>query len=150
ICGLSTESSPMANLQKVAYKLKELVESEPHLNATNCYTSFNLTCNSNMDRLVNSLLWHKVYAKLNSKVKSVPETAMKKSLNELLLRTATSARKSLNFKLAQNLLLQFAGSNFEVKVSQEETLAKSGLLSVFEESLNKPVCADLIKFFMEI
>lgn len=153
VCGLSAEDSSIYNLLKEANKIKELIESKPennHASSSNSYTSFSFICNSNMDRLVNSVLWHKIYAKLNTKVQRVPESSMKKSLNDLLLRTATSARKSLNFNLAQSVLRQFAETNFEVKVIRKEMLSSAHLQDIFEESLRKPICDDLIKFSMEI
>lgn len=153
VCGLSAEDSSIYNLLKETHKIKELVEIKPNSSdafSSNCYTSFSFICNSNMDRLVNSVMWHKVYAKLNTKVKRIPESTMKKSLNDLLLRTATSARKSLNFNLAQNILSQFAESNFDVKMVNIEKLSKAHLTNIYEESSRKPISADFIRFSMEL
>ncbi|KAI2799164.1 Serine/threonine-protein kinase smg1 [Blomia tropicalis] len=149
MCGLSSDGSEIANLQNVVQMLKELIE--PRIDGP--ANQFNFNCNPNMNLLMNSLQWHKVFAKINLKIHAVDDGVMKQSLNDLILRTATTARKAKNFDLSRNLLCQFAESYFELKLfkpDENEISPESRLLNVFEHSLDKPISPNSIKFFTEI
>lgn len=144
ICGLSAENRQITNLQKVAHQLRRIVDTE----ATNRADSiFYIDPNLNLDLLTNSLMWHKICYNLNRKTKQVDDRILTQSLDDLLLKTATKARKCLNLSLAQNLLLQYAKSSGDIEIKGSSS--NSLLLETFDEFLEKPFSVNMIKFCME-
>lgn len=147
LCGLSAENTPISNLQKIAHRLKLIVDNQNHTKKPE--SLFYIDSNVNISLLTNTLLWHKIFLKLNNKSKQVDKTIMLESLDDLLLKTVIKSRKYLNFQFAQDLLLQYAESAVGIDISNNKSFGNSILLNIFEDSLRKPYSNNNIKFCME-
>ncbi|UXI19497.1 zinc finger CCCH domain-containing protein 18 [Sarcoptes scabiei] len=127
----------LLNLQKIAFQLRSIITRDNFTSAS-IHNFCHLNIDSDLDHCINTLSWFRIFQRLiNLDDEMGSDGSNKKTFDELLLRSASKARNTMNFDLAQELLFQYAQSTIKMVPSKPEKIDPKFLSDLIEELLQR-------------